>query len=292
MRLPAPKNMANSAKPVTRISFDLFIGSITFARYTIEMILNFKESAIFYERQGSGSTVVLLHGFLENSQMWDFFLPALTQKHTVITIDLLGHGKSGSIGYIHSMELMAEAVNEILVKEDISTATFIGHSMGGYITLAFAEKYPEIVNSLVLLNSTSEADSPERQENRDRAIKLVKQNKTGFLSMAICNLFADYNREKFKKDINLLKKEASEMPVQGIIATLEGMKVRKDRSMVLLDFAKPKYIIAGDSDPIIPFNDLKLLSEKCGCTFIPLTGGHMSTVENRVEMLKFVHFID
>ncbi|PKP26082.1 MAG: alpha/beta hydrolase [Bacteroidetes bacterium HGW-Bacteroidetes-2] len=256
------------------------------------MIFKFKESKIFYTIQGSGNAVVLLHGFLENASMWDFFLPTLIKNHLVITIDLLGHGKTDSLGYVHTMELMAEMVQEIISKEKINKATFIGHSMGGYVALAFAEKYPERMNALVLLNSTSEADSTEKKENRDRAIQLVKQNKKGFLSMAISNLFAEQNRLIYKKEIHQLKKEALEFPIQGIVATLEGMKIRKDRTSILKNLLIPKYIITGIQDPIMPFLQQKKLTKKCGCSFIELSGGHMSTIENKEEMLNFVHFIE
>ncbi|MEX2350587.1 MAG: alpha/beta hydrolase [Flavobacteriaceae bacterium] len=256
------------------------------------MILNFKESKIFYTRNGTGKAVILLHGFLENSSMWDAFLDTLVQQQTTLAIDLPGHGKSASIGYVHTMEMMAEVVNEVLSKENIVSATFIGHSMGGYVALAFAEKYPEIIEKLVLLNSTSKQDSLERKNNRDRAIELVKQNKKGFLSMAITNLFAEKNRNRFKIEITQLKKEALAMPVQGIIATLEGMKIRKDRTLILAEFSKPKYIISGIHDPIMPFEEQKKLAKKCGCVFISLDGGHMSTIENKSEMLNFVHFIE
>lgn len=256
------------------------------------MIFNFKESKIFYTIQGKGNAVVLLHGFLENSTMWDAFLPTLLKNHRVLTIDLLGHGKSESLGYVHTMELMAEMVEEILTKEKINKATFIGHSMGGYVVLAFAEKYPERMHSLVLLNSTSEEDSTERKENRDRAIQLVKQNKKGFLSMAISNLFAEENRKMYKKEIHHLKKEALGLHIQGIIATLEGMKIRKDRTKILKNFSMPKYIISGIHDPIMPIVQQKKLAKKCGSSFIEISGGHMSTIENRQEMLNFVHFVE
>lgn len=256
------------------------------------MILNFKESEIFYTRNGTGKAVILLHGFLENSSMWDPFIDILKKIYTTIAIDLPGHGKSAPIGYVHHMEMMAEVVKEVLSKENINSATFIGHSMGGYVALAFAEKYPEIIEKMVLLNSTAKQDSLERKNNRERAIELVKQNKKGFLSMAISNLFAEKNRIKFKKEIDLLKKEALAIPVQGIIATLEGMKIRKDRTLLLAEFSKPKYLISGIHDLIMPFKEQEKLAKKCGCTFISLDGGHMSTIENKDEMLNFMHFIE
>jgi pimeloyl-ACP methyl ester carboxylesterase len=256
------------------------------------MILNFKESNIFYTKKGKGNALVFLHGFLENSSMWDFLLPKLGKNNTIITIDLLGHGKSNCVGYIHTMELMAEQVKAVLEQEQIESAFLIGHSMGGYVALAFAERHPQNCNGIVLLNSTSKPDSEERKQNRNRAIELVKTHKEAFLSMAITNLFAEENREKFATAIQELKLAALEMPVQGIIAALEGMKIRKDRTAVLKKFSKPKFIIAGTKDPIMPFDEIKNLANSCNCSFHSLNGGHMSTIENRVEMLKLMYFIE
>lgn len=224
--------------------------------------------------------------------MWEPFLPVLSEKYTVITIDLPGHGKSECKGYIHSMELMAEVVEAVLNQEKITQATFIGHSMGGYVTLAFAEKHPEMCSEIILLNSTPKADSSERKENRNRAITLVKKHKDAFLSMAISNLFAEENKEKFAAEIETLKDDALKMKTQGIIAALEGMKIRKDRTRLLKKLSVPKTIIAGSLDPIMPLESLIMVAKSCNCQLITWEGGHMSTIENKAEMLNFIHFIE
>ena len=128
--------------------------------------------------------------------MWDAFVPEFSKKHRVITIDLLGHGETECLGYVHSMEDNADVVHAVLTELRIRKAVFVGHSMGGYIALAFAELYPDNVKGLVLLNSTSRADSDERKLNRDRAIKAVKQSFTNFISLSIANLFSEENRER------------------------------------------------------------------------------------------------
>jgi pimeloyl-ACP methyl ester carboxylesterase len=256
------------------------------------MLLNFKTSKFDYTSQGNGKAIVLLHGFLENQTMWEPFLSVLSENHTVITIDLPGHGKSECLGYVHSMELMAEVVHAVLVNEKIEQATFLGHSMGGYVALAFAEKHPQMCSEIILLNSTPKADSTERKENRDRAIALVKKHKDAFLSMAIANLFAEENKEKFAEEIEALKKDALKMKTQGIIAALEGMKIRKDRTRLLKKLTIPKTIITGTLDPIMPVDDLKKIAFSCDCQFIVWKGGHMSTIENKGEMLNFMHFIE
>ena len=142
--------------------------------------------------------------------MWKNYIELLSQKNRVITIDLLGHGKSECLGYIHSMEDQADMVHAVLLELKIRKAVLVGHSMGGYVALAFAELYPNIVKGLILLNSTSRADSDERKLNRERAIKAVKQNYTAFVRMSIANLFSEDNRERLTDEIEKVKKEALE----------------------------------------------------------------------------------
>jgi pimeloyl-ACP methyl ester carboxylesterase len=161
----------------------------------------FKNTKIAYTDQGKGTAVVLLHGFYENKEMWNAFVPEFSKKHRVIAIDLLGHGKTECLGYVHSMEDQADMVHHVLHKLKIRKAVLVGHSMGGYIALAFAELYPEMVTGIALVNSTSMADSDERKLNRDRAIKAVKQNYSVFIAMSIANLFREENREKLLPQI-------------------------------------------------------------------------------------------
>ena len=168
----------------------------------------YKNTKISYTEHGKGTAVVLLHGFLENQSMWDAFVPEFSKKYRVITIDLLGHGQTECLGYIHSMEDQADMVHHVLHELKIRKAILVGHSMGGYVALAFAELYPDNMKGLVLLNSTSRADSDERKLNRDRAIVAVKQNYATFVRMSIANLFSEDNRERLDEQIEKVKIEA------------------------------------------------------------------------------------
>ncbi len=146
----------------------------------------YKNTKITYTDQGKGTAVVLLHGFYENKEMWNAFVPEFSKKHRIITIDLLGHGQTECLGYVHSMEDQADMVHHVLHELKIRKAVLVGHSMGGYIALAFAELYPDAMKGLVLLNSTSRADSDERKANRDRAIIAVKQELCGLHQNECC----------------------------------------------------------------------------------------------------------
>ena len=247
---------------------------------------HYKNAEIAYSDEGSGKVVVLLHGFLENSNMWQFLQPVLVKHYRVICIDLLGHGKSESVGYVHTMEEMADAVYEVITHLQIKKATFIGHSMGGYVSLAFIDLYPNLVDGLVLLNSTSYADSEERKANRDRAILAVKHNYKAAISMSIANLFSEENREKLVNEINWAKEEALQTPLQGIVAAQEGMKVRIDRERLLHNTNFPKLLILGQKDPVLPFDDNKLQVINTKTKLVSFSGGHMSHLENKIELEK------
>lgn len=256
------------------------------------MKLTFQDSPVHYYSKGEGKPVVLLHGFLESSTIWAPYVFELSQKRQVITIDLPGHGKTGTIGEIHTMELMAEVVKAVLKKLNISSATFVGHSMGGYVALAFAEKYPESINELVLMNSTPEADSEEKSGNRDRAVKLVKKNKEAYISMAISNLLPEENKSIYKNKLEELKAEALKFPTEGITASLKGMKIRTDRKHLLKTFNNRKYLIAGKKDPVIDWKIAKKIATTCDCQLILTENGHLSFLEDSSEIRKMLHFID
>ena len=255
------------------------------------MIFHFKKIPIHFETFGKGSVMVLLHGFLESSTMWKPLIPQLSKNRTVVTIDFPGHGKSDSISEIHTMELMAEVVDELLKHLQIPSATFIGHSMGGYVILAYAEMFPEKVEKIILLNSTPVADSEEKKENRNRALQVIDQNPQLYINMAIGNLFAENSREKFSSEIEALKAEASSFPVEGIKAAIKGMRDRKDRTEVLMNFTKPKYMVLAEEDSILPLLETKRVAENCNVSLKVIKGGHMSLIENQESIGKFLHFI-
>lgn len=244
----------------------------------------YKNTTISFTEQGKGSAVILLHGFLENQTMWADLVSLLAAKYRVITIDLLGHGDSGCLGYVHSMEDQADMVHHVLHELKIRKVVLIGHSMGGYVALAYAELYADSIKGLVLMNSTSYADSDERKMNRDRAIAAVKENYSTFVRMSIANLFSEDNREKLDAKIEKVKIEALKTPLQGIVAALEGMKIRKDREVILHFAPYPIAFILGKKDGVLPYDDTIKQLEGTKATLTTFSDGHMSHIENRAEL--------
>ncbi|WP_136480449.1 alpha/beta fold hydrolase [Cognatitamlana onchidii] len=252
------------------------------------MNLIYKGANIWYTDSGKGAAVVFLHGFLENSKIWNPFVKVLSKKYRVICIDMLGHGKSECLGYIHTMEMMAETVEAILKHLRIRRSIIFGHSMGGYVGLAYAEKNPDAIKGLCLVNSTANADTPEKKLNRNRAIKTVKANHKTFIRVAINNLFRPKNRKLFKEQIKCLIAEAQQTPLQGIVAALEGMKIREDREALLHFTPFKKMLIASKKDPVLDFDTLKNQTITTQVKFVEFPDGHMSFLENEGQLLQTI----
>jgi pimeloyl-ACP methyl ester carboxylesterase len=248
--------------------------------------LIYKNTKISFTDDGKGTAVLLLHGFLENKGMWSAFVPELAKKYRVITVDLLGHGETECLGYVHAMEDQADMLYALLLFLKIRKSVLIGHSMGGYIALAFAELYPDHIKGLFLLNSTARADSDERKLNRDRAVVCVKQNYTNFVSMSIANLFSEDNRERLSSEIERVKQEALKTPLQGIVAALEGMKIRKDREVILHFAPYPIQLVLGEKDGVLLYADTVDQIEGTNIALSTFPDGHMSHIENETALKK------
>lgn len=245
---------------------------------------SYKNTTIAYSDVGKGAAVVLLHGFLENATMWHAQAQELAKKNRVICIDLLGHGATDCMGYVHTMEDMADAVHHVVHELKLRKVVLVGHSMGGYVALAFAELYPELIKGVVLVNSTSKADSNDRKQNRDRAILAVKKNYINAIRLSIANLFSEDNREKLTAEIEVVKQEALKTPLQGIVAAQEGMKLRIDREFILHLTAYPKMLVLGKKDPVLNYDENILQVENTAVELITFKDGHMSHIENRDEL--------
>lgn len=252
------------------------------------MIFEYHNTPIHYQKIGNGPALVFLHGFLESQEMWNPIRPLFSENYTVITLDLPGMGKSGVLQETHTMELMAEAIAALLTHLNIEKTTLVGHSMGGYISLAFVELFAERVEKIIMLNSTFRADTEARVDVRNRSIRLVNEHPRAFVSMAIGNWAVADSRERFKDEIQHLKDLAFQFPISGITAALRGMRDRKDRTDVLAAFDGPKHLLLAQDDPIIPCEETRDAAEKTGTNVKVIPGGHMSMIENYSETEAFL----
>ncbi len=250
------------------------------------MNLLHKNTNIHFTSIGKGNAVVLLHGFLENSSMWQEVAQELSKRKRVICIDLLGHGQTGNLGYIHSMEDQAQMVKAVLNHLKLRKYVFVGHSMGGYVALAFAKLFPESVKGLCLMNSSALPDSEEKKLSRNRALKALKKNHKLFISEAIPMLFAEKNREIYGNEIEQIIKEALQLSSQGIIAALEGMKSRKNQTSIYKMAQFPIQMIIGKQDPALDYDSLISQTKNTKVKVIEFPDGHMSHIENKDSLIK------
>ncbi|WP_246431403.1 alpha/beta fold hydrolase [Winogradskyella flava] len=250
----------------------------------VAMILEYKHIDVHFTTTGKGKAIVLLHGFLENVDMWNDLAPELGKRYQVVCIDLLGHGRTGCIGYVHTMDDMADAVLAVLKHLNITRVKCIGHSMGGYAALALAEKQPELFSGLCLMNSTFEADDIEKHLIRTRAIEMAKVDYKSLICLSFSNLFAPESKERFTKAYDHALQLALQTSVQGYIAAQEGMKLRPDRLHVFKHLKGQKLILIGKKDTLV---DSKKTIEKINTTnieYLELPSGHMSHIENKSEL--------
>ena len=233
--------------------------------------------------------VVLLHGYLENMLVWDNFVSLLYKDVRVITLDIPGHGISEVKGEIHTMDWLADTIAAALDKLGIDRATIVGHSMGGYVALAFAERHAERTEKLVLLHSTPYADSEEKRKNRQREIALIRSGKKELLAHTAPEAgFAAENRNRFRTEIEDLQQTIYLTEDAGIVALLNGMIERKAQSDMLHNLGKPILFILGRKDGYIVAEVAeKMVAEHPEAEVVWLeNSGHMGFIEEASSCAK------
>jgi pimeloyl-ACP methyl ester carboxylesterase len=214
--------------------------------------INFNNYNTTYSIEGKGPALLLLHGFCEDGSMWDSFKQVFLENYTVICPDLPGFGRSEAFDEI-SMEIMASSVNEMLKSENIENCIFVGHSMGGYVAMAFAELFPEKLAGLCLFHSHPFADTEDKKENRRKTIEFMKRwGSEPFVSELIPKLFLKDFAQKNPDLVSSMISKAEKFPQKGIIAATNAMIERTDRSNLIKSLECPILFIIGEFDEAIP----------------------------------------
>jgi len=242
-----------------------------------ENTIIYQNASIFYRSIGVGKPVVLIHGFAEDGEIWNNQLDFLKDHFRLIVPDLPGSGQSELLPNAN-IETYAEIIKQIIdvelqksfipeVEESTLTAkntgtfawesdglvTIIGHSLGGYITLAFAEKYPQYLRSFGLFHSTAFADTEEKKQVRLKAIDFINDNgANAFLKTSIPGLFTKAFAEKFPEKITGLVERGKNFTAAALVQYYHAMIERPDRTMVLRDNRLPILFIIGEFDTAIP----------------------------------------
>ena len=202
-----------------------------------------------YEISGTGKEhLVLLHGFMENLTIWEDMAAHLSDKFTLVKIDLPGHGLSEVYGEIHTMEFMATEVKQVTDSLNIEAFHLLGHSMGGYATLAFTEKFPEVLKSITLFFSSYFADDDEKKEQRQKSLRIIKEAFPAYVNAGVPNLFNPNEKDFLEGKIEHAKKIALSTNNDGVLAAVKGMIERTDKTSVLDQFEGKILVIAGKHD--------------------------------------------
>lgn len=259
-----------------------------------ETLLNGKK--MVYHLYGSGRPVVLLHGFGETSEVWVNQVSVLKDKFHLIVPDLPGSGGSESTndmsmaGLARTVKRLLDAILPVTDGNDPPKITLVGHSMGGYVTLAFAEEYPQHLHALGLFHSTAYPDSEEKKETRRKGIAFIKKHGAfEFLKTATPNLFSPVSREKDADFIIQYIETLSNFSATALVSYYEAMIQRPDRSHVLKTKGLPVLFIMGKYDTAVPPEDGLKLCRLPEISYIHILrlSGHMGMLEE-VEKINFI----
>jgi pimeloyl-ACP methyl ester carboxylesterase len=251
---------------------------------------------IHYRDEGRNNpqTLVLLHGFLQSQDVWCSYTLSFMRKMRVIAIDLPGFGFSDTYGEVHTMEFMADAVKAVLDASDVDQCVMVGHSMGGYVALAFAEKYYFLLRGLGLINSHAFADSQEKQEYRQQVCQQAAVNRAGYIINFVGGLFDESKRKQLDQEIKDLQDQCLETSLEGLQAAQRGMACRRERIDVLQHLECPTLFVYGKNDKRLPleFAVSQAMEAQHAEILLLSNVGHMSFLEERdyvkLRLLNFV----
>lgn len=248
------------------------------------------DHTISYRVTGEGYPVLLVHGFGEDGRVWEKPEAVLRSSFKLIIPDLPGSGQSELTEDV-SMEGMAEVLKKILDELRIDTCIMIGHSMGGYVTLAFAEKYPTSLEAFGLFHSSSYADSEEKKTARRRGIEFIKDNgPEKFLEQSNRNLFSEESREKNPVEVQEFVDRFTNFPAESLVNYYEAMMQRPDRTHVLKQFPGPVLFIIGMHDGAVPPEHSLEQCHQPRLAYIQLLmhSGHLGMIEESAVSTRFL----
>jgi pimeloyl-ACP methyl ester carboxylesterase len=219
----------------------------------VDKTIREEERTFFYRDEGAGIPVLLVHGFAEDGTIWKEAAARLNTVCRLLIPDLPGSGRSSPLMKKTSMESLAECLKNLLDRENIDRCIFIGHSMGGYITLAFAEIWPERVRAFGFFHSTAYSDSEEKKAARRKSIGFIREHGAApYIRQSTPNLFASATRENKPELVEDMIRQYSGFSAEALTAYLEAMAQRPDRVSVLRDFTGPILFIIGQNDTVVP----------------------------------------
>ena len=244
---------------------------------------------IRYVDRGTGPVVVLLHGFVGSADYWERIVPLLERHFRCIVPDLLGHGLSDAPDGLYTIEQMADGVLQLLDELNIDRVVLLGHSMGGYTALSFAERYPERLSAFGLIHSMALPDDAAGREKRTAVAERVRREGVGpFAEQSAPNWFAPENAKSMHAELERVIGIGRETKPEGAAGAALAMRERPDRTGVIRDSKLPVLLVAGSEDGIAP-PDKAFAAENGRTTRHIIEGvGHMSLFEAPQELARHI----
>jgi pimeloyl-ACP methyl ester carboxylesterase len=242
---------------------------------------------LHFSVHGSGSPVVLIHGFPMHSAVWESFAQKLSKKYKVYTPDLPGFGKSTTLEFPFTIDDVGKAIAVWLEENKIRGAALIGHSLGGYVALSVAKARPDLISKLGLFHSTAYADNAEKKESRNKVLEFIDKNGVEtFTSNFIAPLFADPGHPAIAT-VRALAMQSNASSVKGYT---QAMRDRPDRTDVLRNFASSILLIGGEKDAGISPQSLKEQASICKLPTLEILPNvaHMGMFENERQTLEII----
>lgn len=227
-------------------------------------------------------TILLLHGYLETLYVWDEFIELFPKNFRFISIDLPGHGLTGTHPHSNTMEFCADTIKGVLDKCGVSKCFVAGHSLGGYISFEFARKYHDSVQGLIMINSNTYADTEEVAASRGKEIHFITSGRLLTLaSIAVPNMFKKDNLRRMDSKIQEILEIADTHDPEGIAASVRGMAARVDSTEFLAGLDLPVIAFFGDSDQFFPIEQVEIQQKALPSVAVHIVpnSGHDSYLE-------------
>lgn len=247
-------------------------------------------ATLSYYKQGNGTTaVVFVHGFPEDASIWFATMDKLEDAHTLIAVDLPGVGYSTAATSELSMEVMAMCVQDILDAEKLEKVVIVGHSMGGYVALAYVDIFPNKVVGVSMVHSTAAQDNEDKIKNRQKAISIIdKGGKDIFIKQMMLKLFSHSFVLKQEHLVDDMINKALSIKGESLVAFYNAMIKRSDRSDILLHKAFPvQWLIGADDVVTLPKNTMQhCISANVNFVSLYADCAHMCMVEKKDALYK------
>jgi 3-oxoadipate enol-lactonase len=244
---------------------------------------------VSYIDEGKGDTIVLIHGFCGSSAYWEQIVQTLSKTNRLIVPALRGHGMSSAVNDPYSIDDMATDIKLLLDGLEIKNVIMLGHSLGGYVTLSFAEQYPELLSAFGLVHSTAYQDHDEAKQGRLDNVKLICENGIDpLIKNLVPKLFSPDHVKEMPNEVKYVTEIGLNTSVTGAKGALSAMRERPDRQEVLKSAQIPVLLIAGKYDQLIPVEKVFSVNGPIIKQILMEDTGHLGMIENPAKMTQII----